>query len=323
MARLGRETEIIVESLEKLISGDLLEIKSPDYLYDHNSEKRREVDVSIKGKIGSHTILVVIECRNRKGVQDVTWIEQLASKKNGINANKMIALSTSSFSTTAKKLAENNGIELRFLKDFDPNEVVDWLSKITVEFIDQRFDIVAMTMRVSDATKREKIELTPISETDLKRHSSINSKDPIFIVESTGKRFSMNDIISNADRQNDNILFRDIQPNAQPIEQRIQLDLSDPSNTLRVEIEGKLCHILEMDITAKVWQKISDIPVTRARRYMSEEENYAEWFDYSWTDTDDKEVIISFQRDMKTEGGAVEVHVEKVQYTPNQYQPPS
>lgn len=313
MARLGREAERIVESLERLLSGDLLEIKSPDSLYDHNSGTFREVDVSIKGKIGSHTILVVIECRDRKRVQDVTWIEQLVSKKNGINANKMIALSTSDLSPAAKKLAKKNGIELRFLKDFNPKEVIDWLNKTTVEFIDQRFEITDMSMRLIDATKRERMEPTSISKSNVTHHGSMKSNELNFIVESTGKRFSINDIVSSSNRQKDNIFFKGIRPNAQPIERRIHLHLGAPSDILLVEIEGKLHRILEMNITAKFWMNISNIPATKARRYVSEEEKYAERLDYSWTNNGGNEFTISFQRDIKTDKGNVEIHIGKEQ----------
>lgn len=64
MSRLGRKFEKIVRDLEELLCGSNLEVKSPDKLFDYASEIYREVDISIKGKLGTHPILIVIECRD-------------------------------------------------------------------------------------------------------------------------------------------------------------------------------------------------------------------------------------------------------------------
>ena len=54
-------------------------IKSPDYIPDIFTGQAREIDVSIRCKIGSVEILITVECRDRVRTEDVTWIEQLAT----------------------------------------------------------------------------------------------------------------------------------------------------------------------------------------------------------------------------------------------------
>src|SRR3546814_7314256 len=62
-------------------------------------------------------MLVTIECRRRTNIQDVTWIEQLVTKKHAIGADHTIAVSASGFSENAQKIADQNGISLRIISD--------------------------------------------------------------------------------------------------------------------------------------------------------------------------------------------------------------
>ena len=70
-------------------------VKSPDYIPDLDTGRKREVDASIRYKVGSIENLTIIECRKRKHKQDVTWIEQLSSKKDNLGAHQFIAVSNS------------------------------------------------------------------------------------------------------------------------------------------------------------------------------------------------------------------------------------
>lgn len=58
-------------------------VTSPDRIRCKITGRLREVDASIRSRIGTAEMLVTIECRRRAAVQDVTWIEQLATKKRG------------------------------------------------------------------------------------------------------------------------------------------------------------------------------------------------------------------------------------------------
>ena len=62
-------------------------------------------------------MIVTIECRRRTKVQDVTWIEQLATKKTSIGADRTIAVSVSGFSADAQTAASHSGITLRKVSD--------------------------------------------------------------------------------------------------------------------------------------------------------------------------------------------------------------
>jgi hypothetical protein len=105
-------------------------VKSPDRIQDILTGSLREVDASIKIKVGSISILITIECRKRSTVQDDTWIEQLATKKEKIGAAKTIAVSASGFSEPAKITARLKGIELRTIEKVNDVDIISWIKSV-------------------------------------------------------------------------------------------------------------------------------------------------------------------------------------------------
>jgi hypothetical protein len=130
MARLGRDLEKVVSLLEGTLQQSGIEMKSPDFLPDKDTGTLREVDISLRGRIGSSGILAIIECRDRGATQDVTWIEQVISKSISVNADKAMAVSSSKFSEPSRLKAEKNNIELRTLEEINPADVTDWFVKL-------------------------------------------------------------------------------------------------------------------------------------------------------------------------------------------------
>jgi hypothetical protein len=116
-----------VASIEGRLSPESAIVRSPDRLKDIDSAHWREVDASIRFQAGSADILITIECRRRGAKDDVTWIEQLATKREKVGASKTIAVSARGFSQPAVDCAGRYGIELRTLKPITGNEVDQWL----------------------------------------------------------------------------------------------------------------------------------------------------------------------------------------------------
>jgi hypothetical protein len=121
-----RQFEELVALIERTLSPSGAIVKSPDRLIDLLTGQYREVDASIRYKIGSVHILITIECRKRSRVQDDTWIEQLAKKREKIGAAKTIAVSSRGFSAPALKTAELSGIEARTISEITREDVADW-----------------------------------------------------------------------------------------------------------------------------------------------------------------------------------------------------
>src|SRR5205823_8277515 len=83
--RAARALELLVARLEHLLAGhEELTIESPAHLPGKYSGTSREVDVAVRGRLGSHAVVVIMECRDRSATEDVTWIEQLATKRSDV-----------------------------------------------------------------------------------------------------------------------------------------------------------------------------------------------------------------------------------------------
>lgn len=125
-----RNFEKLVTRIEHALAGEGVTVKSPDFIPCITTSTPREVDASIRTRVGSAEILVTVECRDRVAVQDVTWIEQLAAKKKNIGAAKTIAVAASGFSAEAARIARENGIDLRILDEITEEDIKSWMPLI-------------------------------------------------------------------------------------------------------------------------------------------------------------------------------------------------
>jgi len=101
-------------------------VKSPDRIRDLTTGRLREVDASIRYKVGTVDVLITVECRKRSRKADDTWIEQLATKRAKLGAAKTIAVSARGFSSSAARTAAYHGIELRTLSEVSAVEIEGW-----------------------------------------------------------------------------------------------------------------------------------------------------------------------------------------------------
>src|SRR5476649_237725 len=121
-----REFEKLVARIEEMAVPRGATVKSPDRLRDLTTGQLREVDASIRHRLGTVEILVTVECRQRARTADDTWIEQLATKRHKVGAAKTIAVSATGFSSAAIKSAAQLGIELRPLSEVSAREIEGW-----------------------------------------------------------------------------------------------------------------------------------------------------------------------------------------------------
>ncbi len=127
-----RELEKLVSRIEADAGPVGLVVKSPDRIKCKLTGRLREVDASVRIPVGTSSVLITIECRKRKSRQDVTWIEQLATKKQHIGAAKTIAVSSTGFSDEAHAVARQVGIDLRRLCDVS---VADLNALLKLDFV--------------------------------------------------------------------------------------------------------------------------------------------------------------------------------------------
>ena len=136
-------------------------------------------------------MLVTIECRRRTKIQDVTWIEQLATKKTLIGADRTIAVSVSGFSADAQTAASHSGITLRKVSDLTVPDVNPLLGLDFVLFWHKACAIAGVGIRAYRAG--EEIVPEP-NDMDYVLPPDTDLFAPIFRDVNDGSTWSLNDI---------------------------------------------------------------------------------------------------------------------------------
>ncbi len=126
----GRILEMLTARIEGALSGANVKVTSPDRLEDKVSGGLREVDVSLRSTLGSTEVIVIVECRDRGRSSDVTWIEQVKTKRDAVGAAKAVAVASGTFSKKALRAAAAYGIDLRTLSQVNRAEVKRWTGAI-------------------------------------------------------------------------------------------------------------------------------------------------------------------------------------------------
>lgn len=125
--RKGREFEKLVAEIEQAFAGSTAIIKRNDRIPDKETGTLREIDISIRARVGSMDLLTIVECRNRNQKADARWIEELDGKRTSVGANKVVAVSSSGFTDEAITKANNRNIETRTLKKLKQRQIREWI----------------------------------------------------------------------------------------------------------------------------------------------------------------------------------------------------
>lgn len=201
MARNGTTFEKTVANLEKLLSGfNELEITHDKRVEDKVTGGLRQIDVWISGKLGSHTINVMIECRNREKVEDVTWVEQVKTKRDDVRADKAVIISSNSFSNPAMIKAKHYNIAVRTLVEIKLEDVLSWMIDEIV-IVQRIFSVRKDTIKLLGLFRHPHLMGAKPTHSDLDRFHqasqsirNYNNKDLLYDV-SIGKNISLHNIL--------------------------------------------------------------------------------------------------------------------------------
>lgn len=122
MSRKGRTLELLLKSLQGALASEGIRIKSPEIFRDNNGRIIGEIDVTLRGMLGSMEIVSGIECRDRPadGPQARDWIREIIGKRQDLRLHKMTAVSSSGFTQGAVQLSRKEGVELLELVSMEP-----------------------------------------------------------------------------------------------------------------------------------------------------------------------------------------------------------
>lgn len=260
MVRKGRDLELLVALLEEHLGPLGIEVRSPDYIPDKDTSQPREVDISLRSQIGSSNILVIVECRNRKGDEDVTWIEQLSKKRESVGADKAVAVSSSGFTEPAILKATRENIELRILNEIDPKEIGKWFEDTEGIYLIGNVLFKDLSFTLFDGSKID--------------GKGIDLNSPIFKRKKDGKELSLRDFWIEVPRP---IFYADVPEDGTHVERKIKInyvlegetspkDAIEELDNLQLITKRGIIDLKEMYIVADLWLDAKKIPA-KAKHY--------------------------------------------------------
>ncbi len=133
--------------IQKSLSAANADVKYNDSIYGSDSKTSRQIDISIRSKVGSYSVLIVVECKDYKTPVDVTEVEGFISKLRDVRANKGVMISAKGFTEAAQNTAEQHDVDLRRLID---TESVEWGDDVSVPCLLERTYMASCSLEVHD-----------------------------------------------------------------------------------------------------------------------------------------------------------------------------
>ncbi|MBQ8902161.1 MAG: restriction endonuclease [Bacilli bacterium] len=150
MTRKGRNFELAYKWLYEL-DKEKYRVVSPAMVYDKVTGRKREVDNLIEFKDSNDNLRKIsVECRDRKNKEDVMWLEQLKTKREDLELDFIIAITTSKFTEGAIKKARYHGIIIEEAEYLDKNLLDNVSKEFLVDFFFLNFKVLDLKFIVGN-----------------------------------------------------------------------------------------------------------------------------------------------------------------------------
>lgn len=134
-------------------------------LRDRETGRQREVDIVIRSGVGEHEILISLECLERKRRATVGWVEQMVMKHRTLPTDKLILVSASGFTASAREKAQALAIDtysLKALLETDRATIVG--RKKTIPWTWFEFHLHAVTLVFTETGPRAEYAAGPSTQ---------------------------------------------------------------------------------------------------------------------------------------------------------------
>lgn len=276
--RKGRDLERLVALVEKVL-GPQAEVRSPDHLPDRDTSELREVDVSIRLQVGSTPVLIIGECRDRKAVQDSTWIEQLAEKAKSVGAARALAVSRSGFYEPAIAKAKARGVEVRQLKSLTAVSVLEAVRLSGFRMMIGRSTVLDGTVLV-EAVRG--VDDPVLLERELKALTRTIAA-PSFNRKSDGLELSLLDIwnrVAGEQRRLGNDLYERVPEDGTRVRRQFVVQLPEAWAEVRLST-GRAHPLRAIQVSVEFWYEVSEVEPATAYAYTSAKETLVETIKYN------------------------------------------
>lgn len=126
-----RRFEKLVAKVQQELAPNAI-VTHDDRIMGHESETPRQVDVTVKQRIGQYNMLIAIDCKDYKRAVNITEVDQFIRLIKDIRANKGVMVAANGFSGTAKRIGGKAGLNLYRLVD---TEAHDWQTYVSIPVI--------------------------------------------------------------------------------------------------------------------------------------------------------------------------------------------
>jgi len=163
----GKSLENLVQAIERALAGESVNVECNPKVFGEDGVQLAEFDVVVTGRIGSASVKVLIECRDRPsdGAAPGSWIDQMVGRRSTFQFHKVIAVSTTGFAPAAVLSAQRNDIELRVVEtveSFDLEILKGWfvpgsiiLQRVNIDHLEVKvFPRVGTTSEMREALKK-------------------------------------------------------------------------------------------------------------------------------------------------------------------------
>jgi hypothetical protein len=164
MPKRSNEFQKLIDLVQVHLSGGA-EVKESKLLKDRISNRYREVDVVVRGKVGLQPVIVSIECRDHKRPADVTWVDAMKAKHERLPTSVLPLASRRGFTKQAEDIAEKYGIELFTLENQESKDIESMLGP-SGSLWHKSFNLSAKEVRVRAAEVGELRPETVVTSPD-------------------------------------------------------------------------------------------------------------------------------------------------------------
>ncbi|MBI4296494.1 MAG: restriction endonuclease, partial [Chloroflexi bacterium] len=108
------------------------EVTLNDHILGKDSGVGRQIDITVRQKIGQYEILVAIDCKDYKTPVDIKDVDSFAGMIRDIQAHKGAMIAANGFTNGAKQVGIRLGLDLYRLVDTDS---VDWQNSVSIPML--------------------------------------------------------------------------------------------------------------------------------------------------------------------------------------------
>jgi hypothetical protein len=168
--------QTVVFMIKKHIASDAVVTESAE-LIDLVSGEKREVDICIEADVAGHTVRVCLECRDQQRPQTVSWVEEMQAKHSRLPTDRLVLVSNSGFTASARAKAQSFGIETVVPEDLTEEEAGKIANRAHMVYtkLDLQVEKVLARVAATESENEEVVSALPGNTVYAETHQPIGA----------------------------------------------------------------------------------------------------------------------------------------------------